>query len=59
MLQFYYDSIDNYIEGEDFEFLEMNIDNYYFAFLEDCIDKLVKPHKIRAHPADLLTHQTV
>ncbi len=41
MLQFYYDFIDKYIIREDFELLEMDLDNNYFAFSEDSIDKLL------------------
>ncbi len=44
MLQFYYDFIDKYINREDFALLEMVTDSYCFAFSEDKIDKLNKPH---------------
>jgi hypothetical protein len=44
MLEFYYDFIDKYIEREDFELLEMDTDSNYFAFSEDNIEKLIKPH---------------
>ncbi len=44
MLEFYYDFIDKYIEREDFELLEMDTDSNYFAFSEDNIEKIIKPH---------------
>ena len=44
MLQFYYNFIDKYINREDFELTEMDTDGNYFAFSEDRIDKLIKPH---------------
>jgi len=44
MLEFYYDFIDKYIDRSDFELLEMDTDSNYFAFSEDSIEKLIKPH---------------
>ncbi len=44
MLQFYYIFIDKYIDRSDFELLEMDTDSNYFAFSEDSIEKLIKPH---------------
>jgi hypothetical protein len=41
MLDFYYNFIDKYINRGDLEFLEMDTDSNYFAFLEDNIDKLL------------------
>jgi hypothetical protein len=43
MLDFYYNFIDKYIDGSDFELLEMDTDSNCFAFLEDSIEKLIKP----------------
>ncbi len=44
MLQFNYDLIDKYINRDDFELLEMDTDSNGFAFSEDNIDNLIKPH---------------
>jgi hypothetical protein len=44
MLEFYYDFIDKYIDRSDFEMVEMDTDSNYFAFSEDSIEKLIKPH---------------
>ena len=44
MLQFYYNFIDKCINISDFELLEMDTDSNYFAFSEDSINKLIKPH---------------
>ena len=52
MLQFYYDFIDKYIEREDFELLEMDTDSNYFAFSEDSIEKLIKPHMREEYKKD-------
>jgi hypothetical protein len=43
MLDFYYNFIDKYIHRSDFELLEMDTDSNYFAFIEDSIEKLIKP----------------
>ncbi len=40
----FYSFIDKYINREDFELLEIDTDSNYFAFSEDSIDKLIKPH---------------
>ncbi len=32
------------MDRTDFEFLEMDTDSYYYAFSEDSIEKLIKPH---------------
>jgi hypothetical protein len=44
MLEFFYDFIDKYIDRSDFESLEMDTDSNYFAFSEDNIEKLIRPH---------------
>jgi hypothetical protein len=54
MLQFYYDFIDKYIDRSDFELLEMDTDSNYFAFSEDNIDKLIKPHMREEYEKDKL-----
>ncbi len=52
MLEFYYDFIDKYVEREDFELLEMDTDSNYFAFSEDNIEKLIKPHMREEYEKD-------
>ena len=52
MLQFYYDFIDKYIDRSDFELTEMDTDSNYFAFSEDSIDKLIKPHMREEYEKD-------
>jgi hypothetical protein len=52
MLEFYYDFIDKYIERKDFELTEMDTDSNYFAFSEDSIDKLIKPHMRKEYEKD-------
>ena len=54
MLQFYYDFIDKYIDRSDFELLEMDTDSNYFAFSEDNIDKIIKPHMREEYEKDKL-----
>ena len=54
MLQFYYEFIDKYIDRSDFELLEMDTDSNYFAFSEDNIDKLIKPHMREEYEKDKL-----
>jgi hypothetical protein len=54
MLQFYYDFIDKYIDRSDFELTEMDTDSNYFAFSEDSIDKLIKPHMREEYEKDKL-----
>ncbi len=51
MLQFYYDFIDKYIDRSDFQLLEIDTD-YYFAFSEDSIDKLIKPNMKERYEKD-------
>jgi hypothetical protein len=52
MLQFYYNFIDKYIDRSDFELLEMDTDSNYFAFSEDNIEKLIKPHMREEYEKD-------
>ena len=52
MLEFYYDFIDKYIERKDFELTEMDTDSNYFAFSEDSIEKLIKPHMREEYEKD-------
>ena len=52
MLEFYYDFIDKYIDRSDFELTEMDTDSNYFAFSEDSIDKLIKPHMREEYEKD-------
>jgi hypothetical protein len=44
MLDFYCNFIDKYIDRSDFELLEMDTDSNYFAFSEDSVEELIKPH---------------
>ena len=44
MLEFYFDFIDKYVDRSDFCLIEMDTDSNYFAFSEDSIEKLIKPH---------------
>ena len=52
MLQFYYNFIDKYIDRSDLELLEMDTDSNYFAFSEDSIEKLIKPHMREEYEKD-------
>ncbi len=52
MLDFYYNFIDKYIDRSDFELLEMDTDSNYFAFSEDSIEKLIKPHMREEYEKD-------
>jgi hypothetical protein len=52
MLQFYYNFIDKYIDRSDFELLEMDTDSNYFAFSEDSVEKLIKPHTREEYEKD-------
>ena len=52
MLQFYYNFIDKYIDRSDFESLDMDTDSNYFAFSEDSIEKLIKPHMREEYEKD-------
>jgi len=52
MLEFYYDFIDKYIDRSDYEIMEMDTDSNYFAFSEDSIDKLIKPHMREEYEKD-------
>jgi hypothetical protein len=55
MLQFYYDFIDKYIDRSDFELTEMDTESNYFAFSEDSIDTLIKPHMREEYEKDNIT----
>ena len=52
MLEFYYQFIDKYIDRSDFQILEMDTDSNYFAFSEDSIEKLIKPHMREEYEKD-------
>jgi hypothetical protein len=52
MLQFYCQFIDKYIDRSDFELIEMDTDSNYFAFSEDSIEKLIKPHMREEYEKD-------
>ena len=52
MLEFYYDFIDKYIDRSDFCLIEMDTDSNYFAFSEDSIEKLIKPHMREEYEKD-------
>jgi hypothetical protein len=52
MLDFYYNFIDKNIDRSDFELLEMDTDNNYFAFSEDSIGKLIKPEMKEVYEKD-------
>ena len=42
MLQFYYDFLDKYIDGSDFEYCEMDADSAYIAISGERVEDLVK-----------------
>jgi hypothetical protein len=52
VLQFYCNFIDKYIDRSDFTLTEMDTDSNYFAFSEDSIDKLIKPHMREEYEKD-------
>jgi hypothetical protein len=52
MLQFYYNFIDKYIDRSDFQLTEMDTDSNYFAFSEDSIEKLIRPHMREEYEKD-------
>ena len=52
MLEFFYNFIDKYIDRSDCQIMEMDKDSNYFAFSEDSIDKLIKPHMREEYEKD-------
>ncbi len=52
LLQFYYNFIDKYIDISDLTLTEMDTDSNYFAFSDDSIDKLIKPHMREEYEKD-------
>ena len=43
MLQFYYEFIDHYIDRRDFELIQMDTDNMYFALSREKLEDAIKP----------------
>ena len=44
MLQFYYDFMDQYLDQNDFQYLEKDNDSAYITIAAKNIEQLVKPH---------------
>ena len=51
MLEFYFDFLDKYLDGADFEYCEMDTDSAYIAISGDSIDDLVKPEMLEEYEA--------
>ena len=43
MLQFYYDFLDHYLDRQDYELIQMDMDSMYFALSYDTLEEVVKP----------------
>jgi hypothetical protein len=43
MLEFYYDFMDYYIDGSDFQYCMMDTDSAYFAISGNCFEDVIKP----------------
>ncbi len=50
----YYQFIDKYIDSlrSDYQILKMDADSNYFAFSEDSIEKIIKPHMRKEYKMD-------
>ena len=45
MLEWYYDFLDVFVDRSDFEYIEMDTDNAYFAITAPSLDQVIKPEK--------------
>lgn len=43
MLKFYYDFLDNFVNGKDFELIQMDTDSLYFGLLAKKPEDVIRP----------------
>ena len=52
-LEFYYDFLDNYVDGRDFEYVYMDTDSAYFAISGESLRDVVKPELLEEYDKEV------